>query len=247
MIHENYFKLPLKHDEYASFMVWTEDNERAIDIIRDDKKLQKDIIKTLNGEKDDFSIGILTYENGEIFENGKILLRIRSWGNLTGIGGHNLPAKEAAAIQDSFAEWIIEKLTNPQMDKSPEFKQYRRTKTAEIRPYVVGEELGTNVSISMADLRNGSPKEGDMIARNPKNHEDQWLIAKDYFKDNFEELERKQMSCYNCGGQLIWNNDFTYEDYGREGDGIVAVLSCEDSDCDVDLVEVYMDNEKNEE
>lgn len=28
-----------------------------------------------------------------------------------------------------------------------------------------------------------------MIARNPKNHEDQWLVAEKYFKDNFEEIE----------------------------------------------------------
>ena len=25
-----------------------------------------------------------------------------------------------------------------------------------------------------------------MIARNPKNHEDQWYVAKKYFEDNFE-------------------------------------------------------------
>jgi len=26
-----------------------------------------------------------------------------------------------------------------------------------------------------------------MIARNPKNHNDKWLVAKQYFEDNFEE------------------------------------------------------------
>ena len=44
------------------------------------------------------------------------------------------------------------------------------------------------VSISDADLKNGSPKIGDMIARNPKNHNDQWLVAEQYFKDNFERV-----------------------------------------------------------
>jgi hypothetical protein len=52
------------------------------------------------------------------------------------------------------------------------FKQYRRTAVAEMRPYVVGEELPSDVSISEADRLNGSPKEGDMIARNPKTHGD---------------------------------------------------------------------------
>jgi hypothetical protein len=47
---------------------------------------------------------------------------------------------------------------------------------------------GVEVSISAEDRKNGSPKLGDMIARNPKNHKDQWLIAEQYFKDNFEPL-----------------------------------------------------------
>lgn len=46
------------------------------------------------------------------------------------------------------------------------------------------------VSISDVDKQNGSPKIGDMIARNPKNHNDQWLVAEKYFKDNFEELNQ---------------------------------------------------------
>lgn len=44
------------------------------------------------------------------------------------------------------------------------------------------------VSISEFDRLNGSPKIGDMIARNPKNHLDQWLVAEDYYKENFEKL-----------------------------------------------------------
>lgn len=66
-----------------------------------------------------------------------------------------------------------------------EFKKYRRVQIAELRPYIKGESLTNRVSISQADMENGSPKEGDMIARNPKNHDDQWLVAKQYFEDNF--------------------------------------------------------------
>jgi hypothetical protein len=69
-----------------------------------------------------------------------------------------------------------------------EFKQYRRTNIAEMRPYVDGENID-HVSISQPDIDNGSPKPGDMIARNPKNHTDQWLVAEKYFKDNFEPVE----------------------------------------------------------
>lgn len=38
------------------------------------------------------------------------------------------------------------------------------------------------------DKEAGSPKTGDMIARNPKNHADQWLVAAQYFADNFEPI-----------------------------------------------------------
>jgi hypothetical protein len=68
-----------------------------------------------------------------------------------------------------------------------EFTQYRRKQIAELRPYIPGESL-TSVSISEPDKKAGSPKPGDMIARNPKNHDDQWLIAAQYFKDNFEPI-----------------------------------------------------------
>jgi hypothetical protein len=67
----------------------------------------------------------------------------------------------------------------------------------ELRPYVQGEDLNNSdaqpdglavVSISAEDLKAGSPRVGDMIARNPKNHRDQWLVAEKYFVDNFEEI-----------------------------------------------------------
>ena len=69
-----------------------------------------------------------------------------------------------------------------------EFKQYRRTQIAEMLPWYIGFNM-SGVSISKPDLENGSPKEGDMIARNPKNHNDVWLVAAQYFSDNFEEFK----------------------------------------------------------
>lgn len=68
------------------------------------------------------------------------------------------------------------------------FRPYRRTNIAEMRPYVVGDVLA-GVSISEADREAGSPQEGDMIARNPTNHADQWLVAASYFQANFEPVE----------------------------------------------------------
>ncbi len=70
------------------------------------------------------------------------------------------------------------------------FKQYKRINIAEMRPVTELDNFldlsRAGVSISDADARNHSPKLGDMIARNPDNHADMWLVAKDYFEANFE-------------------------------------------------------------
>ena len=83
-----------------------------------------------------------------------------------------------------------------------EFRKYKRTNVAEMTP--VTDEMivrfirkkslvisGVKVSISDPDLEHGSPKLGDMIARNPNNHEDMWLVSKEYFNENFEEVTEK--------------------------------------------------------
>ena len=82
------------------------------------------------------------------------------------------------------------------------FKKFRRTQIAEMRPVTEQDikdfendknphslkDTEFKVSISEVDKQNGSPKIGDMIARNPINHSDQWLVAEQYFKDNFEQV-----------------------------------------------------------
>lgn len=67
------------------------------------------------------------------------------------------------------------------------FLEYRRTQIAHMRPWVPGESVA-DISISSEDVKAGSPKAGDMIARNPKNYSDRWLIAAQYFADNFEPI-----------------------------------------------------------
>ena len=72
------------------------------------------------------------------------------------------------------------------------FKKYKRKQIAELRPVTSDEiqnGLSNAISVSKPDKEAGSPKLGDMIARNPKNHDDQWLVAAKYFLDNFEEIE----------------------------------------------------------
>lgn len=69
-----------------------------------------------------------------------------------------------------------------------EFKKYLRRQVAELREYEPGETLPDAVSISPADRAAGAPRIGDMIARNPSKHEDQWLVSGEYFAANFEPL-----------------------------------------------------------
>ena len=69
-----------------------------------------------------------------------------------------------------------------------EYKQYRRTAIAEMADWHEGFDMA-GVSVSDADKASGSPKPGDRIARNPKNHDDCWLVAKAYFEDNFAPMD----------------------------------------------------------
>jgi hypothetical protein len=75
---------------------------------------------------------------------------------------------------------------NPRTE--PVFSRYRRKNSTEATPWVEGFDMA-RISVSAADHDAGSPKKGDMIARNPENHDDQWLIAGTYFAGNFEPME----------------------------------------------------------
>ena len=34
------------------------------------------------------------------------------------------------------------------------------------------------------------------------------------------------MNCWNCGAELIWGGDHTFEECGYEGEGIISNFSC---------------------
>ena len=68
------------------------------------------------------------------------------------------------------------------------FKVYRKKQLAEMRPYVVGEPMEA-ISLSPEDAKVGSPKLGDMIAHNPANHADQWLVSAEFFAQNYVPVD----------------------------------------------------------
>jgi len=67
------------------------------------------------------------------------------------------------------------------------YKEYKRTGVAEMTPWTPETDMN-RVSVDKGDAERGSPQTGDMIARNSKDHDNRWLVAKAYFEDNFEEV-----------------------------------------------------------
>jgi len=70
------------------------------------------------------------------------------------------------------------------------FKQYKRKGLSEMIPFkeFIGQDM-SNVSVSDQDkLLSNEEFEQGYIARNPKNHDDLWYVAKKYFDDNLEEV-----------------------------------------------------------
>ena len=64
-------------------------------------------------------------------------------------------------------------------------KNYRKKNVQPMTPWTPSYDMA-GVSVSRADKVNGSPKAGDMIAVNPNDPTDVWLVAKKFFEDNYE-------------------------------------------------------------
>ena len=85
------------------------------------------------------------------------------------------------------------------------YKLYKRKQQAEIRSYKEGEKL-TGVIVSEEEIKNGSPKKGDKVARNPENHSEKWLISEQHFNDNFElasPLQKKKRFNQNLLSDIV--------------------------------------------
>lgn len=93
------------------WMSWTKD--KSIFLPKEQQQKLVDILNEIEGVEPTYTHEFF-YKNGEIFEkeSGKMILYLRGWGYLTGIGGLNLSGEEAATIQDEFGAYIVEKLTN---------------------------------------------------------------------------------------------------------------------------------------
>jgi hypothetical protein len=105
--------MPL-HDYHPYILC--DDNSMAFNwMISGDSTVRKTIIDKINEKSKHQFKHKFFYRDGYISflnenKETKHLLFVRGWGHLIGSGGHNLPPKEAARIQDEFAEYIVEQL-----------------------------------------------------------------------------------------------------------------------------------------
>lgn len=70
---------------------------------------------------------------------------------------------------------------------------YRKSKTQPMMPWHSGMNM-ESVSIPSADAQNGSPKAGDMIAYNPEDSGDRWLVSAEFFRDNYEPADQPRLA-----------------------------------------------------
>lgn len=108
---DDVYRLPLKGTDFT--WVYDSNDNFVFQFLTEKKDLQEKVLKCINGEmKPTEKIPKFIHENGYIkIENGSPLILIRGWGNLTGSGAMNLPFEDAKNIQDTFAEFIISRLT----------------------------------------------------------------------------------------------------------------------------------------
>lgn len=80
------------------------------------EKTRKEAVDILNGNLIPKQQNKFVHKDGMIYldRDGELheFILIRGWGGLTGIGGYNLSGEYASKIQDTLAEFIIEKLNN---------------------------------------------------------------------------------------------------------------------------------------
>lgn len=93
----------------------------------------------------------------------------------------HLPSPEAHRPEGSggLSCWAVTNNETGHMEK------YRKKHQQPVEPWTPEYDM-EGVSISQADRDKGSPKEGDMIAVNPQNGHDRWLVSADFFAANYE-------------------------------------------------------------
>ena len=118
-MHEKYFKPPFSFP-FGHTKVFTRESQMAFDFVSKmfeptacemSKEDKQSLLDILNGSDKKITTKLdFGYINGTITLNGNPFIWIRSWGRLTGTGGGlGLSEDKAKEIQDSFANFLIQK------------------------------------------------------------------------------------------------------------------------------------------
>ena len=49
--------------------------------------------------------------------------------------------------------------------------------------------------------------------------------------------------CYLCGGEVVWKSDYTFEDIGQEGVGIIHLYQCRECGVRIEAHELVEEEE----
>ncbi len=119
---------------------------------------------------------------------------------------------------------------------------YKKKGTQAFVPWT-SETVMQGVSISEADIQNGSPKQGDMIAINSKDPTDRWLVAEQFFKNNYEQvidifepkwpedLEQNSLYEFNCDDACL-----------EEEQAVLRVVVGDDGDVYVSMIQINLEH-----
>jgi len=107
--YKDIYEFPLKNES----SIYIRDNKGQVvaQFHQDDLNFRKKLLDVVNSVPNAIkSTRTFYHEDGYIKTDGVKVILIRGWGNLTGVGSHNLSAEEAANVQDTLAEFIVNKL-----------------------------------------------------------------------------------------------------------------------------------------
>ncbi len=63
------------------------------------------------------------------------------------------------------------------------------------------------------------------------------MTAKSLSRNGGYKEARKMYECFHCGMRsVIWDSDFSFEDMGYEGDGIVHICHCTNCNAEIEYL-----------
>lgn len=84
----------------------------AADCVNNPERIMERTCQILNGESKSIGNPNISYSDGDIYNGANLLMVIRGFGHLTGIGGLNMSVENALKIQDEFGKYVCSLLSN---------------------------------------------------------------------------------------------------------------------------------------